>query len=230
MAYRFLLVCVGILLFSISPCSSRTWTSVDGKTLKAQFSSATDDSVKLISEDGSTFTLPIARLCEADRWYIRVFRNKPKLDSARIWRTTEGRKINAILLDVTESKALMMAPESDQEVIIMDFEQLVRPDREFLEDIYYDQKKLVSPPAVVVKPPPGPPERKGSLEFSPAWTSDCQGFMIFNCRKCVETVWGPAWNKDDGLQFGLPIRPAPWSTIGPVVEMRVGLVELRRAR
>ncbi len=52
--------------------SGREWTSTDGRTLEADFVSATADSVTVKrAADGQTFTLPLASISEADRKWVK---------------------------------------------------------------------------------------------------------------------------------------------------------------
>jgi predicted peptidase len=59
------------LVVSLSS-SAREWTSIDGRKLEAEFISATADNVILKrATDGREFTLPIARLSQADRDWLK---------------------------------------------------------------------------------------------------------------------------------------------------------------
>lgn len=50
---------------------ARTWTAVDGRTIEADFISASPTSVTIVRQpDGHKFTVPLERLCEADRTYV----------------------------------------------------------------------------------------------------------------------------------------------------------------
>ncbi|MEM0896300.1 MAG: dienelactone hydrolase family protein [Verrucomicrobiota bacterium] len=53
--------------------NSRTWTSADGKTLEAEFVSATESEVTIRREsDGRRFTLKLDKLSEDDRAYVKA--------------------------------------------------------------------------------------------------------------------------------------------------------------
>ena len=57
---------------------ARTWTSSDGRTLDAEFVSATATEVTLRrARDGKTFTLELSRLCEADREFAAAQSAQP---------------------------------------------------------------------------------------------------------------------------------------------------------
>ncbi|MDB4354001.1 prolyl oligopeptidase family serine peptidase [Akkermansiaceae bacterium] len=63
-----------LLIFALSLliAPARTWTSTDGKPLEAAFVSATATEVTLKRDkDGRIFTLPLNRLIEADRTFIK---------------------------------------------------------------------------------------------------------------------------------------------------------------
>ena len=49
----------------------RTWTSVQGSTLKGHFDSADGDTITLIREDGSKLKVPFSKLIAADQQYAR---------------------------------------------------------------------------------------------------------------------------------------------------------------
>lgn len=66
-----LFTCLLAAIFTPS-IQARTWTSTDGKTLEAEFISATGLEVTIKRDsDGRTFTMPISRLSEADQAFIR---------------------------------------------------------------------------------------------------------------------------------------------------------------
>lgn len=56
----------------------RTLTDTQGRSLRAQFISATDDEVTIRREDGQTFTLKVAQLSTADQKAVREFAKKPQ--------------------------------------------------------------------------------------------------------------------------------------------------------
>ena len=59
----------GLLL---APAHARTWTATDGRTLEAEFVSATDTKVTLRRDsDGKEFTLPLSRLSKEDQTFIK---------------------------------------------------------------------------------------------------------------------------------------------------------------
>jgi len=67
-----------ILLLICSPslyAEPRTWTSKDGRQIKAEFVSATQDSVTVRREDGITVPIPLAILSAEDTAWIN---NQPK--------------------------------------------------------------------------------------------------------------------------------------------------------
>ena len=78
MKHRFLpLVLVSLITGFAAPLAmaedSRTWTSSDGKKLEAEFLSATEENVTIRRKtDGKRFTLPLERLSEADREYVKA--------------------------------------------------------------------------------------------------------------------------------------------------------------
>jgi predicted peptidase len=56
----------------ITTLSARTWKAADGRSLEAEFVSATDTQVTLKrAGDGKVFTLPLSRLSEADQSFIK---------------------------------------------------------------------------------------------------------------------------------------------------------------
>jgi len=63
------------LTVSSARAEMRTWTSADGKTLKAEFSGSSGAGasamVKLKMEDGSVIDYPVAKLSEADRLFVK---------------------------------------------------------------------------------------------------------------------------------------------------------------
>ena len=66
------LTCLFFGALLAAPCHSRTWTSSDGKTLEAEFVSATDTEVTLKRDkDGKTFTLPLSRLSKDDQTFVK---------------------------------------------------------------------------------------------------------------------------------------------------------------
>ena len=70
-----------LLAFLALPAPGRPWTSTDGKTLEAEFVSATADAVKVKrASDGREISLPMARLSEADRDWVKA--QKPADPSA----------------------------------------------------------------------------------------------------------------------------------------------------
>lgn len=74
-----LAVLLGVLL-SVD-ATARPWTSTDGRTLEADFISATADAVKVKrTADGREVTLPLARLSEADRQWVQA--QKPTTPTA----------------------------------------------------------------------------------------------------------------------------------------------------
>lgn len=67
-------VAIFIALLGLSPtlkAEVRTFTSTEGRTISAEIVSATVDLVSLKLADGSTATLPLTRLVEADREHIK---------------------------------------------------------------------------------------------------------------------------------------------------------------
>ena len=48
----------------------RTWTSSDGRTLEARFVEQVGSNVKIKTEAGREFTLPITRFSQADQEYV----------------------------------------------------------------------------------------------------------------------------------------------------------------
>ncbi|MFN0126603.1 MAG: prolyl oligopeptidase family serine peptidase [Verrucomicrobiales bacterium] len=62
-----------LCLICLSPASAREWTSTDGKKLEADFISATADEVRVKrTADGREVTLPMARLSEDDRAWVKA--------------------------------------------------------------------------------------------------------------------------------------------------------------
>lgn len=75
-------LCLG-LLFTALPLLAddsdwRTLTDTQGRSLRAQLVSATDDEVTIKREDGRTFTLKVNTLSAADQKAIREFAKKPR--------------------------------------------------------------------------------------------------------------------------------------------------------
>jgi hypothetical protein len=67
------LFCAACLLWGVAaPAETRTFTeSSSGRTVTAEVVSATSDNVTLKLEAGGTTSLPLSRLAEADRTYVR---------------------------------------------------------------------------------------------------------------------------------------------------------------
>ena len=71
--------------FSLLAAPARTWTSTDGKSLEATFVSATETQVTLKRDkDGKVFTLPLDRLIETDRTFIKEEAKAPEPEVAEI--------------------------------------------------------------------------------------------------------------------------------------------------
>ena len=69
---RTLIAAVLVLAVCTSVASARTWTDSTGKhTVEAEFVDLKDGKVRLKKEDGRTITIPIERLSEADRAYVK---------------------------------------------------------------------------------------------------------------------------------------------------------------
>lgn len=67
----FALLCVSL--------EARTWTSSDGKSLEAEFLSASETEVTLKRDtDGKTFTLPLSRLSEDDQEFVKDQESTPE--------------------------------------------------------------------------------------------------------------------------------------------------------
>lgn len=80
--FAFRLLGVGILVgwIGFGFLEARMWTSSDGKTIKAEFVSATDTEVTIVRADGKEFTMPLTRLSDDDRAWIQA--NKDELMKA----------------------------------------------------------------------------------------------------------------------------------------------------
>lgn len=65
-------------LWYVGFASGKEWTSTDGKTLEAEFISSEGDNATLKRPNGQVFTLPLARLSEADRNWIKLEISKPE--------------------------------------------------------------------------------------------------------------------------------------------------------
>jgi dipeptidyl aminopeptidase/acylaminoacyl peptidase len=59
------------------PLAARTWTSTDGRTLEADFVSATDTSVTLKKAGGKPFTLELSKLSAEDQEFVKTQAAKP---------------------------------------------------------------------------------------------------------------------------------------------------------
>ena len=70
---------LAILCAGISP--GREWTSSDGRKLEADFISSDDQPVKLKRPSGQVFSLPLDRLSEADRSWVKLQASAPKVDA-----------------------------------------------------------------------------------------------------------------------------------------------------
>lgn len=63
---------------AVLPLQARTWTASDGRTLEADYVSATDTEVKLRrASDGRVFTLPLTRLSDEDQAFIKEQADNP---------------------------------------------------------------------------------------------------------------------------------------------------------
>ena len=62
------LACLGVLC--TTTLQARTWTDTLGRTLEADFVSATPTEVNVRRSDGRTLSLPIAKLCAEDLAYV----------------------------------------------------------------------------------------------------------------------------------------------------------------
>ena len=92
------------ILFSLS-CfliayggETRTWTSTDGRSLKAEFVSANDKNVTLRrSSDGRRFTLPFNKISEADQqWVAKALGQKVADFSGELSKMIEGSPVPAL--------------------------------------------------------------------------------------------------------------------------------------
>ncbi|MDA7932008.1 prolyl oligopeptidase family serine peptidase [bacterium] len=78
---------VATLLFTLGifTTSARTWTSTAGKPLEATFISATETEVTLKRDkDGKVFTVPLNRLIEADRTFIKEEAEAPEPEVGKL--------------------------------------------------------------------------------------------------------------------------------------------------
>lgn len=55
-----------------TPSPSRSWTSTDGRKIEAAFVGMEGDAVKIRMANGSTFTVPLARLSAADQDFVKA--------------------------------------------------------------------------------------------------------------------------------------------------------------
>src|SRR5262245_8092886 len=65
-----LLACFMLSLTSLLAAQERTWTDVDGRTMRAEFIREVDGEVSFL-QGNKLITLPLTRLSEADRQHIR---------------------------------------------------------------------------------------------------------------------------------------------------------------
>ena len=73
-----LLIHASLAFAFLAAVHARTWTSSDGKSLEAEFVSATATEVTLKrTKDGRTFKLPISRLSEVDQAFVKEQASKP---------------------------------------------------------------------------------------------------------------------------------------------------------
>ena len=78
-----------ILILSITSATGqpRDWTSTDGKTISAEFVDSSDDSVTLRLATGKTVDVPLSRLSEGDRAWIKSHPEAPPGDAkfSKLW-------------------------------------------------------------------------------------------------------------------------------------------------
>lgn len=81
----FYLVLVWVLF--VSPGESRTWTSTDGRQLEGDFVRAEGDSVFVKRGDGGVIEIPLERLSEGDRSWVREQPEAPPSDAvfSKVW-------------------------------------------------------------------------------------------------------------------------------------------------
>jgi predicted peptidase len=74
-----------ILAATLTTASARTWTSNDGKPLEADFVSATETHVTLkLSRTGKEVTIPLTRLSEADRKFVKEDAKRPEVEPGKL--------------------------------------------------------------------------------------------------------------------------------------------------
>ncbi|WP_442509752.1 SHD1 domain-containing protein [Novipirellula sp. SH528] len=62
--------------------ASRTWTSSDGKKIEATLKDVNGDKITLVRADGKAFTIPLARLSDADQAYAKQATSPAPAESA----------------------------------------------------------------------------------------------------------------------------------------------------
>ena len=78
-----ILIC-GLLLTAAQPSWARKWTDNKGKfSVEAELLEVKDDNVVLKRTNGSVITVPLARLSENDRQYLRTLAQEPINEPAR---------------------------------------------------------------------------------------------------------------------------------------------------
>ena len=75
-----------LLMTSLHPTvgeESRMWASADGRfTVKAELVEVRDDEIRLRRSDGQLISVPLSRISESDREYVRQTRETPPSDAS----------------------------------------------------------------------------------------------------------------------------------------------------
>lgn len=103
---------------------ARTWTSSDGRTLRAVFMSYQPGQVTLLLPGNEVVTVPLERLSKADEEWIR------EETGMRIWRNRQGSEIEARLLDY--SNGMVRLERADGNIFNLSSATLSDEDQKFL--------------------------------------------------------------------------------------------------
>ena len=90
-----LLFAVALFAAASTIAEMRTWTGKNGQSFAGELISQNNDTVKLKGADGRIITVPIARLCDADREYI-AFNRPINLSVAANFRKSKAVKFDLI--------------------------------------------------------------------------------------------------------------------------------------
>ena len=109
----------------------RTWTSSDGRTLEARFIEQVGSNVKIKTEQGREFTLPITRFSQADQEYVKdragMLMEPMRRDSRTFYQKDEqwdGYRKGGVLITAVSGKVETKAPPPE---VFDEYEEVKEP-------------------------------------------------------------------------------------------------------